>query len=53
MPENIPNKLVINKMRQLIRRGIVTGCGCGCRGDFEITPKGEELLKTWSHSSTE
>ena len=28
----------------LVRRGLVTGCGCGCRGDFEITAKGIQWL---------
>jgi hypothetical protein len=44
MPKDTPEKLVLGKMRQLMKRGIVTGCCCGCRGDFEITPKGEEWL---------
>lgn len=39
-------KLVIAKMRQLIRRGLVDGCPCGCRGDFVITDKGRSLLTT-------
>jgi hypothetical protein len=40
MPAGVPDKLVLAKMRQLIRRGVVDGCPCGCRGDFEITEKG-------------
>ncbi len=40
MPHNVPDKLVLGKMRQLIHRGVVDGCGCGCRGDFTITSKG-------------
>lgn len=40
MPANTPEKLIIGKMRMLMRRGLVDGCGCGCRGDFEITQKG-------------
>jgi len=40
MPEGTPPKLALAKMRQMIRRGVVDGCGCGCRGDFEITTKG-------------
>jgi len=43
MPE-VPDKLVLAKMRTLIRRGLVSGCGCGCRGDFRISPKGLEYL---------
>ena len=46
MPKDLPNeKLVLAKMRQLMRRGLVDGCDCGCRGDFEITEKGEQWLK--------
>lgn len=39
-----PEKVVLAKARQLIRRGLIDGCGCGCRGDFEITPVGREFL---------
>lgn len=44
VPADLPPKLVHAKMKMLMRRGLVTGCPCGCRGDFEITPKGEEWL---------
>lgn len=44
MPAGTPGKLVLAKMRMLIRRGVVKGCPCGCRGDFEITPKGEQEI---------
>lgn len=40
------SKLVLAKMRQMIRKGIVDGCDCGCRGDFVITQKGLEQLAT-------
>lgn len=40
MPKPLPDKLALAKMRQMIRRGVVKGCQCGCRGDFEITEKG-------------
>jgi hypothetical protein len=40
MPQGAPSKLVLGKMRQMIRRGVVGGCACGCRGDFVITAKG-------------
>ncbi len=39
-PTDVPDKLVLAKMKQLIHRGVVDGCGCGCRGDFTITNKG-------------
>lgn len=41
---SFPRKVVLAKARQLIKRGLLDGCGCGCRGDFEITDKGRELL---------
>jgi hypothetical protein len=44
MGPTVPSKVVLAKMRMLIRRGLVDGCDCGCRGDFVITPKGQELL---------
>ena len=44
MPANTPEKLVIAKMRMLMRRELVDGCDCGCRGDFEITTKGLAFL---------
>lgn len=40
MPSDVPLKLALAKMRQMIRRGVVDGCGCGCRGDFVLTDKG-------------
>lgn len=40
MPEGTPEKLAVAKMRNLIKKGYVNGCCCGCRGDFEITDKG-------------
>lgn len=40
MPEWTPRKLQIAKMVMLKRRGLVDGCGCGCRGDWRITDKG-------------
>lgn len=44
MPELPSNKLALAKMRNLIRKRLVKGCGCGCRGDFEITDEGRQLL---------
>lgn len=45
MPPGTPDRLVIAKMAALIRRRLVDGCACGCRGDFEITDKGLEWLQ--------
>lgn len=44
MPKGIPVKLARAKMGQLIRRGLVDGCICGCRGDFELTYKGMAVI---------
>jgi hypothetical protein len=44
MPPGIPEKLILAKMRQLMRRGLVDGCDCGCRGDFFLTPAGLTLI---------
>ena len=44
MPSGIPDKLALAKMNMLLRRGLVDGCGCGCRGDWEITAKGLDWL---------
>lgn len=43
-PVAAPNKVVRAKMRSLYKRGLVGGCDCGCRGDFEITDKGLTFL---------
>jgi hypothetical protein len=40
LPKNIPDKVILAKMKSLIKRGLVSGCDCGCRGDYEITDKG-------------
>lgn len=40
----VPDKLLIRKMDQMIKKGLVDGCGCGCRGDYRITEKGQEQL---------
>lgn len=32
---HMPNKVVLAKARKLVLRGLLSGCACGCRGDFE------------------
>jgi len=44
MPDGTPRKLQLAKMRMLLKRGLIEGCTCGCRGDFEITEKGVNFL---------
>lgn len=41
---DVPPKVVLAKLRQLLKRRLLTGCGCGCRGDFEMTTAGEAFL---------
>jgi hypothetical protein len=43
-PPRVPDKLLLAKMRSLIRRGLVDGCGCGCRGDYMLTELGKAQL---------
>ena len=34
----VPPKVVLAKLRSMVKRGVLRGCACGCRGDFEIPP---------------
>lgn len=43
-PDGVNYKLALAKMRQLYKRGLVGGCPCSCRGDWEITDKGLKLI---------
>lgn len=36
VPEGTPPKVFLAKMSSLIRRGLIDGCTCGCRGDFRL-----------------
>lgn len=38
----VPYKVVLAKARKLIRRGLLTGCACGCRGEFEVVDSASE-----------
>lgn len=31
-----PEKLLLARLRAMVRKGLVTGCGCGCRGDWSV-----------------
>ena len=46
LPDATPEKVALAKMRSMIKRGLVQGCCCGCRGDFTITDKGRAILAT-------
>lgn len=39
-----PERLLKAKLLRLKRRGLVDGCGCDCRGDWEITDAGLSLI---------
>lgn len=45
MPPGTHVKLQLSKMASMLRRGLVDGCDCGCRGDWEITRAGEDALR--------
>lgn len=32
----IPPKVVLAKLKSMVKRKIIDGCTCGCRGDFEL-----------------
>jgi hypothetical protein len=36
---NMPWKVVLAKAKRLMRRRLIDGCPCGCRGDFEVLPQ--------------
>ena len=40
MPPGLPEKLILAKMRNLMIKGLIDGCSCGCRGDYKITEEG-------------
>lgn len=39
----VPAKLMVAKCARLVGRGLLTGCTCGCRGDFELTDAGRKV----------
>ena len=34
--KDFPEKIVLSKLKNLLRKGKIQGCTCGCRGDFYI-----------------
>lgn len=40
-------KLTLSKARNLMKKGLLEGCDCGCRGDFYLTPAGYEKVTVW------
>lgn len=41
----VPVKVLRAKARKLIRRKLITGCDCGCTGQFQLTFDGRALLR--------
>jgi hypothetical protein len=37
---DMPFKVIHAKLRRLLIKGFITGCDCGCRGDWELTSAG-------------
>lgn len=35
-----PQKVLLAKLRSMCRRGLIRGCGCGCRGDWHVDDHG-------------
>lgn len=44
-PNGAPSNLVLAKMKNLIKRGLVDGCACGCCGHFTLTDAGRDSLR--------
>jgi hypothetical protein len=40
----VPAKVLRAKLAKLIKQGLLDGCACGCRGDFELTTAGAERI---------
>jgi hypothetical protein len=46
VPSSIVPRCVLSaKLYRLVKNGYITGCACGCRGDFTITPNGIHRLR--------
>lgn len=43
-PADAPYNLVLAKMKKLITKGLVSGCACGCSGNFAITELGAGFI---------
>lgn len=41
---NVNEKVLLAKLRAMVKKGLLNGCACGCRGDFTITEKGRQAL---------
>jgi hypothetical protein len=41
---DVPEKVMQAKYTALVRRKLIDGCDCGCRGDFWLMPAGRAML---------
>jgi hypothetical protein len=48
IPKNVPERLAFVKMKNLIIKGYIEGCYCGCRGDYVIKDKGRKYIEDHS-----
>lgn len=46
MPEGTSERRARAVMKILDKQGYITGCHCGCRGDYELTDKGEQYVNS-------
>jgi len=40
----VPEKIMLAKLAALVRRKLIGGCACGCRGDFYLLPAGWGMI---------
>jgi hypothetical protein len=33
---DVPEKVLLAKLRSMVKRKVIDGCACGCRGDFTL-----------------
>ena len=51
-PPACPRSLMRAKMAALIKKGLVGGCTCGCRGDFHLLSAGWSLVSSLDASQS-
>jgi len=42
---DVPERALEMMLSRMMRDGLITGCDCGCRGDWEILGPGEDMLR--------
>lgn len=47
MYADLPDRLFRAKMKNLIKHGLIDGCACGCRGDYQITERGWQYAEQY------